>query len=182
MAACSLGRTVHGVLYESWRDRLWCRHKRLDRRVGAKLAIGANSHILPRSVSIEPSPGAELQVGASVALRMFTTVSVRERVVTRDDAVPAELVTIRDRDHAVKPGIPRRLSRFISAPIHMGKNVWFGNMVTVTRGFSIGDNSMVATSDRDESLVEHLAGDCRLASERRMTPVRIATFAGVVLK
>ena len=30
------------------------------------------------------------------------------------------------------------------APIHIGENVWIGSSVTITRGVTIGDNSVIA--------------------------------------
>lgn len=105
---------------------------------------------------IEVSPGAELIIGRNVTLRRFTTIHVKEKVVIGDDALIAEMVSIRDHDHAIDGLLPYRLSGYTAAPVMIGRNTWLGAKVTVTKGVRIGDNSVVGanavvTSDLPEN-------------------------------
>ena len=110
------------------------------------MKVGTDSFILSPSVLVEVAPGAELTIGNNVSLRRFTTISVRERVTIGDDALIAEMVTIRDHDDAIVPGVLYRTSGFVSAAVEIRRNVRIGNKVTITAGATIGENAIVAAN------------------------------------
>jgi acetyltransferase-like isoleucine patch superfamily enzyme len=57
------------------------------------------------------------------------------------------MVSIRDHDHCFdRLDIPVREQGAVSAPITIGRNVWIGAKVTVTKGISIGDNAIVGAN------------------------------------
>lgn len=132
--------------YRLWRRRRWWVHQYRAWRNGAVLSVGPGSVILASSVLIELAPGAVLGIGANVALRRLTTISVREHVDIGYDALIAEMVTIRDHDHVIAPPILYRLSGFVAAPIRIDRNVWIGSKATITRGVTIGANSVIAAN------------------------------------
>ncbi len=135
-------------LYRFLRGWRWWRIKFRAWRNGSTLKIGTGSYILSPTVSVSIAPGATLILGNDVCLRRYTTISVLERIEIGDDTLIAEMVTIRDHDHVVSnnPSIPHRKAGFVKAPIVLGKNVWIGNKVTVTKGVRIGSNSVIAAN------------------------------------
>jgi maltose O-acetyltransferase len=48
---------------------------------------------------------------------------------------------IRDQDHDLK-----NIKKLVCSSIHIKKNVWIGNKVTITRGVDIGNNSVVGAN------------------------------------
>lgn len=56
----------------------------------------------------------------------------------------AELVSVRDHDHAV--GEAPSSGRMVVAPVEIGRDVWVGAKVTVLRGVTIGDRAVVGAN------------------------------------
>lgn len=120
-----------------------------DVRAGLHLWIGDDGFVvvgpgcvIDRGATIECH--GVLEVGARVVFGHHVTLGIRERVVIGADTMIADLVSIRDHDHAFDdPGTPVREQGMRTAPVTIGADVWLGSKVTVLRGVTIGDRAVV---------------------------------------
>ncbi len=88
-----------------------------------------------------------LTVGERVIFGHHCTLAAREHIEIGSDCMIAELVSIRDHDHAFAgSGGVYREQGFVCAPVRIGRNVWLGGKVTVCKGVSIGDNSVIGAN------------------------------------
>jgi acetyltransferase-like isoleucine patch superfamily enzyme len=108
---------------------------------GARISFG-DGCILDRHLTIEC--GGELMVGARTIFGHHCTVGAKQCVQIGPDCLIAEMVSIRDSDHAFAAADrPYREQGHVSAPVILGRNVWLGSKVVVGRGVRIGDNAVV---------------------------------------
>ncbi len=108
---------------------------------GATVRFG-DGCVLDRGFDLECR--GRITVGPGTIFGHHCTVAADERVEIGRDCLLAELVSIRDHDHAfgaMDASIVRQ-GRSV-APVRIGDNVWLGAKVTVVKGVSIGDNSVV---------------------------------------
>jgi acetyltransferase-like isoleucine patch superfamily enzyme len=111
---------------------------------GARLEVGTHC-VLDRDMTIECT-GA-LRIGHRTIFGHHCTLAARDSLTIGDDCLIAEMVSIRDHDHCFdRLDIPVREQGAVSAPITIGRNVWIGAKVTVTKGISIGDNAIVGAN------------------------------------
>ena len=116
----------------------------LRQSAGGQVAFGEQC-VLDNDLTIEC--WGKLQVGNRVIFGHHCTLAARESILIGDDCMLAEMVSIRDHDHAFgDPALPYREQGFVSAPVKIGRNVWLGGKVTVCKGVSIGDNSVVGAN------------------------------------
>jgi acetyltransferase-like isoleucine patch superfamily enzyme len=108
---------------------------------GARISFGEGC-ILDRDLTIECD--GELEVGARTIFGHHCTVGAKQCVRIGPDCLIAEMVSIRDSDHAFsETDRPYREQGHLSAPVVVGRNVWLGSKVVVGRGVHIGDNAIV---------------------------------------
>lgn len=117
----------------------------------------ANEVVLDRSVDITVKYG-KLNIGERSYIGQGAMIVVRDEITIGNDCLIAEYVSIRDQDHAIKPHTITANNGFVTAPIHIGNNVWIGTKVTITKGVTIGDNVVigagaVVTSDIPDNVV-----------------------------
>jgi acetyltransferase-like isoleucine patch superfamily enzyme len=113
----------------------------IDLRPGGKISFGERC-ILDRHLTIECA--GELLVGARTIFGHHCTIAANESVRVGDDCLIAEMVSIRDHDHATLDTTrPYRTQDHLNAAVVIGNNVWLGSKVVVTRGVQIGDNAVV---------------------------------------
>ena len=85
-----------------------------------------------------------LDVGDGTVFGHHCTVASDRSIVIGRNCLLAELVSIRDHDHAfADPSTPIVDQGRSTAPIRIGDNVWVGAKATVTRGVTIGCNTVV---------------------------------------
>lgn len=82
-----------------------------------------------------------LELGTGSFVGHHATLAARELVVIGDGAFLAEMVSVRDHDHAV--GRPPSSGEVTIGSVSVGKNAWLGSKVTVLRGAEIGDGAVV---------------------------------------
>jgi acetyltransferase-like isoleucine patch superfamily enzyme len=98
--------------------------------------------ILDRQLTVES--GGNLTVGPRTIFGHHCTIGAKESIKIGSDCLIAEMVSIRDNDHAIgSTAVPYRQQGHVTAPIVIGNNVWLGSRVIVTRGVSIGDNAVI---------------------------------------
>ncbi len=101
--------------------------------------------VLDRSMTIECS--GHLHIGDRVIFGHHCTLAAVEYLAIGDDCLIAEMVSIRDHDHRFdRLDIPVREQGAVSAPVHIGRNVWLGAKVTVVKGVRIGDNAVIGAN------------------------------------
>ena len=88
-----------------------------------------------------------LTVGKRVIFGHHCTLAARDTIEIGDDCMIAELVSIRDHDHAFNSTAGAyREQGFVCAPVRIGRNVWLGGKVTICKGVTIGDNAVVGAN------------------------------------
>ena len=111
---------------------------------GASLEVGTHC-VLDRDMTIECT--GVLRIGHRTIFGHHCTLAARDSLIIGDDCLIAEMVSIRDHDHCFdRLDVPVREQGSVSAPITIGRNVWIGAKVTVTKGISIGDNVIVGAN------------------------------------
>ncbi|MBA2517591.1 MAG: acyltransferase [Solirubrobacterales bacterium] len=116
------------------------RSVRCDVAPGGRIAIGRGVEIAPHT-SISAGPGAVVEIGEGVFIGPSCGVAASGRIVIGAASMLAESVTIRDHDH--DPAKPPRSGAMLQADVHVGQRVWIAAKVSVGRGVSIGDDSVI---------------------------------------
>jgi acetyltransferase-like isoleucine patch superfamily enzyme len=99
--------------------------------------------VIDRHASIECR--GRLMIGARVIIGHHVTIGVDGTVTIGDDCLIAELVSIRDHDHAFgRTDVPIREQGPAVADVTVGRDVWIGAKATLTSGVTIGDHAVVA--------------------------------------
>ena len=115
---------------------------RLVQGLGAKVSFG-DGCIVDHGMVVEVY--GLLSVGRNVIFGHHCTLAANASLQIGDDCLIAEMVSIRDHDHAHDAlHVPIRLQGSVSSPVKIGNNVWLGAKSTITRGVTIGDNVIVA--------------------------------------
>jgi len=127
------------------------------KEVGATISIGRGSVIKSSirdnlagirgpTVLAARTKGALLLIGKNVGIS-GAVISAVESIHIGDNCNIGVGVLILDSDyHSLNPNMRRghALSRELSAPVVLEKNVWVGARATILKGTSIGENSVVA--------------------------------------
>lgn len=115
-------------------------------RVGREARVSFGDRcVLDQGFTLECS--GVLSVGSDTIFGHHCTVAAAEDVSIGDNCLIAELVSIRDHDHAFHDQtVPIRLQGQQRRPIRIGNNVWLGAKVTVTSGVTIGDGAVVGAN------------------------------------
>jgi len=123
-----------------------------DVRSGLRLRLGPGASadfgprcVLDNDLTIECT--GRLEVGARTIFGHHCTLAACESVDIGEDCLIAEMVSIRDHDHCFdRLDVPTRDQGAAVAPVRIGRNVWLGTKVTVTKGVCIGDNAVVGAN------------------------------------
>lgn len=154
MMPSRLGRRLRGV-EGRWRARLLgLAHRNIHVAPGAWVGRGcrffldpAARLVLGRSSSVDD--GATIAVygngcvelGAGSFVGHHATLAAYREVKIASGSFLAELVSVRDHDHA--PGRPPSSGEMAVTSVAIGRDVWIGAKATVLRGARIGDRSVV---------------------------------------
>jgi acetyltransferase-like isoleucine patch superfamily enzyme len=88
--------------------------------------------------------GGRLALGAGCFVGHHATLAARDSVELGAGTFLAELVSVRDHDHAV--GLPPSSGEVDVAQVRLGADVWLGAKVTVLRGSRVGDRTVVGAN------------------------------------
>jgi acetyltransferase-like isoleucine patch superfamily enzyme len=100
-----------------------------------------------------------VEVGDRTVFGHHCTLAADDRIVIGRDCLLAEMVSVRDHDHAFADSGRAVLDQGrTTTPVRIGDNVWLGAKVTVTRGVTIGSDVVVGahavvTSDLPDGCV-----------------------------
>ncbi len=111
---------------------------------GAHIEIGKGSVIQDYALVI--AEGGNLVIGEDCLIGRGCVVVCTEAITVGDGTLIAEYVTIRDQDHAHAADAALDAQGLTSAPVVIGKNVWLGAKVTVTRGVEIAAHAVVGAN------------------------------------
>lgn len=108
---------------------------------GGVLEVGGGC-VLDHGMVVEAS--GRVVVGDRTVFGHHCTVAAHELVEIGADCLIAEMVSIRDHDHARGAvGVPVREQGAVVAPVRIGDDVWIGAKATVLRGVTIGSGAVV---------------------------------------
>jgi acetyltransferase-like isoleucine patch superfamily enzyme len=160
-----LRRGLRALVYagRAMRSRLligWYRCLFSGLRIGRRVHFG-------RGVQLRVVKGGSLQIGDDVVIeancmliaegalsigpRSFigtgSIIVASDEIRIGSDALIAAYVTVRDQDHRFdRPGRPFHAQGLVAEPITIGDNVWLGTKATITKGVSIGSNSIIGAN------------------------------------
>lgn len=110
---------------------------------GARLVLGARCEVDDGS-TLAAYGGGRLELGAGTFVGHHCTLAARSAVRIGAGTFLAELVSVRDHDHAV--GVPPSRGEMTVDPVEIGADVWLGAKTTVLRGARIGDGAVVGAN------------------------------------
>lgn len=150
-----LDRISMGI-WRRWR-RAWLRARfprahwgrGCDVRLGVRLALSPRGHlrvgeevVFERDATLECA--GTLSIGDRSIFGHHCTVAAKQSIEIGHDCLIAEMVSIRDHDHAFEDfTIPIRDQGSTCAPVRIGNNVWLAARVVVVKGVTIGDGAIV---------------------------------------
>lgn len=116
------------------------RRCRLTLEPDAELTLGPGCEI-DDGVTLHAAAGARLSIGEGAFVGHTCTIAARESVRIGRRVFLAELVSVRDHDH--DPSDPPSCGTMLIAPVSIGDDCWLASKVTVVRGVSIGERTVV---------------------------------------
>ena len=153
-----LGRTIRATVRCLRKMWLQVGHRRLtlgqrcDVRSGVLIRInrGGQAVFSSRCIVDHDSVivvGGTLKIGDRTIFGHHCTVAAAERISIGSDCLIAEMVSIRDHDHAFDTlDAPIREQGMAVSPITIGNGVWIGAKATLTRGVTIGDEAIIGAN------------------------------------
>ena len=145
---------VFSLLYGAW---LRAYGVRLEGRVNftgtvrilgdpRRISIGAGSW-LHRGVTLwthDYGPGhGRITIGRRVTLLTNVQLNSFDGITVGDETAFGDGCYVQDNDHGTAPGIPVMQQPQVSAPITIGRDVWFGARCVVLKGVTVGDGTIV---------------------------------------
>ncbi|HJQ44876.1 MAG TPA: DapH/DapD/GlmU-related protein [Amycolatopsis sp.] len=109
---------------------------------GAGAEIVLSDVVVGRGCQIIAGPGASVRIAAE-SIGPHSTIVARDRIEIEEGTLLAEMVVVRDADHARAGGLPLRAGLHEASPVHIGPDVWLGARSTVLRGVHIGAGATV---------------------------------------
>ena len=152
----ALSRRIRGRLRRDLRRGVArIRHPGATFGAGCDIRPGLHLHVTPGGrVSFGPATVLDrcltvecrgtLDVGARTVFGHHVTIGVRDSVTIGRACLIAEMVSIRDHDHAfADPTLPILDQGAVSAPVIIGDGAWIGAKVTVTKGVTVGAGAII---------------------------------------
>ncbi|MDR2122979.1 MAG: acyltransferase [Flavobacteriaceae bacterium] len=93
--------------------------------------------------SIYVGRDAYLKIDKGVYINHYTSINCLERIEIGENTLIGEGVKIYDGNHKYTKGQSVEKNVFSKAPVKIGKNCWLGSNVTILKGVTIGDNSII---------------------------------------
>lgn len=107
-----------------------------------------------RNITIDVPPGGRLDIGDRCSFTMNVVLSAVVQIEIGEDTQVAEFTSLRDSDHGMELGVLMRNQELYSAPVCVGKDVWFGRGVAVLKGTRIGDGAVIGANAVVRGVIE----------------------------
>lgn len=107
------------------------------------LSFGEGAALDERVTLLATNESAQITIGARCYVNRNTMLDASERIEIGDDTMIGPFCYITDHDHTFGPGARPADGALISAPVKIGARCWLGAHVTVLKGVSIGDGTVV---------------------------------------
>ncbi len=99
---------------------------------------------LDRGVTLlATAPEARIEIGARSYVNRHTMIDACASILIGERTMIGPFCYITDHDHAVAPGAAPADGDLIAQPTNIGARCWIGAHVTVLKGVSIGDGTVV---------------------------------------
>jgi acetyltransferase-like isoleucine patch superfamily enzyme len=109
-------------------------------RIGVGVMLDRGTVLL---VSGEANGSEKIVLGRGTYVNRSTMIDASERVEIGERCMIGPFCYITDHDHAVGAGLDPGEGELISAPIRIGNRCWLGAHVSVLKGVSIGEGSVI---------------------------------------
>jgi hypothetical protein len=119
------------------------RHCRFVIDPQARLLLGAGCSI-DDATTIAVYGEGRIELGPGSFLGHHCTLAAGDSIEIGAGTYLAEMVSVRDHDHAV--GLPPSSGKMDIAPVWIGPDVWIGSKVTVLRGARIGEGAVIGAN------------------------------------
>ena len=129
-----LGMKISGKVWLErieWPDRPYC----ISLGEGASLDLGVTL--------LATSDEACIAIGARVYINRRTMLDAHMELTIGDDTMIGPGCYLTDHDHTFGPGVAPGATPLVAEPTRIGKRCWLGANVTVLKGVSIGDGTVV---------------------------------------
>ena len=112
-----------------------------SRARGITLGDGA---ALDRGVALlATSDAARIEIGARGYINRHTLIDANELVSIGDETMIGPFCYITDHDHGVRVGTRPSDNPLVSAPTRIGARCWIGAHVSILKGVTIGDDTVI---------------------------------------
>ncbi len=123
----------------------WLRHIEIPRNprgvlIGDGAALDRGVVLL---VTVETGECAAIEIGARCYVNRHTIIDASESIRIDSDCMIGPFCYVTDHNHLAHPGKPPSAGRLVSAPTVIGARCWLGAHVTILKGVTIGDNTVV---------------------------------------
>lgn len=119
-----------------------------------------------------------IEIGNALVLNSYSRIIAHEKISIGENVVIARFVSILDHDHAyeIAGNGTMRISGYITAPVHIGNNVWIGDKVSIMKGVTIGNNVIIGANS---VVTRNIPSNCVVAGSpaRIIKELKIPTYA-----
>lgn len=112
-----------------------------------KIKVG-NNVLFRNYCSLTVGNNAQLHLGDSFFMNNYCSINCLEKIEIGENTLFGEGVKLYDHNHeyGFNPDFKVEHQKFKTAPIKIGKNCWLGSNVTVLKGVTIGDNTIIGAN------------------------------------
>ena len=116
------------------------------------------------------APAPRIRIGAGTYCNRFVFIDASLEIAIGENCMIGPFCYISDHDHGTALERTVASQELVSAPVHVGANVWIGAGATVLKGVTLGENCVVgagAVVTRDVEPGEIVAGSPARVLRRR---------------
>lgn len=103
-----------------------------------------NNFYVQKGFIVTIEDNGRIKIGNSVFFNNYCSLNSLKSIEIGDDCIFGENVKIYDHNHIyTKSNIPVNRQGFTYGEVKIGKNCWIGSNVTILKGVTIGDHSVI---------------------------------------
>ena len=112
-------------------------------RKGGRASLCSSSR-LSSGCYLWVSEGAEFKIGENSTINVNCIISCREKILIGQNVMVGPSSTFYDCDHVYRTESDMSSAGYKTAPVIIGDNVWIGAQVSILKGVTIGNGSVIA--------------------------------------